>query len=90
MKEIELRKMLLDGEITAKEYADGVGKRESEAVKELWFARDKDGTLWSFDERPYILDGEFVSHRGSVVMVEHRSFPGLTFQNSPMRASQVL
>lgn len=62
-------------------------------AKELWIARDKDGTLFLFiGEKPmrdkvFAFDPEetiFVREEGEVIELDCREFPEVTWENSPI------
>lgn len=56
---------------------------------ELWIARDKDGTLWLFSEKP-VLDKDYWWYNdsdceGGLGELDSYCFPEVTFENSPQK-----
>jgi len=53
----------------------------------LWIARDMDGSLWMFNEKPVKQGDEFRSPfyltGGSELMMDSSLYPELTWENSP-------
>lgn len=54
---------------------------------ELWIARDKDGTLVLYENRPVKYDESFVDEntkQGMLSELPRYYYPQVTFENSPM------
>lgn len=54
----------------------------------MWAAREQDGTLWLYDEMPYLENGCFIASKDN--RFSHRIpftevLPDVTFENSPVR-----
>ncbi len=55
----------------------------------LWIARDRDGSLWAYDEKPVLSDNgvwniEDLDHH-DMLEVPEEFYPDLTYENSPRR-----
>jgi hypothetical protein len=82
------------------EFLDGVEFAEQRIMEkgmEVWLARDIDGNLWAFKLKPY----HYVNRRDELVWrnddspqnyiyLGGKSFPEVTFENSPVKARIIL
>lgn len=59
----------------------------------LWIARDEDGSLYLFKDKPHIEDdgeGQFWCSVEDSMRLNVRAYPEVTFENSPMEVELVL
>lgn len=51
----------------------------------LWIARNINGKLVLFEEKPYVVDGDWGTWRtyGNYMVIDKKMFPEVTFENSP-------
>lgn len=52
---------------------------------ELWIARDKDGELYIYPDKPYIAGGVFCNDSETFFKISGDAFPQVTWENSPQR-----
>jgi hypothetical protein len=107
MKELEVKAMLADNERIPDEYKiggrlsseflDGVDYAEQrimESGTEVWLARDPDGWLCIFNNKPLfnIACNAWLSIGGFTCCIHfrHNFFPELTLKNSPVKARIIL
>jgi hypothetical protein len=53
----------------------------------LWIARNINGKLVLFEEKPYVVDGDWGTWRtyGNYMVIDKNMFPEVTFKNSPQK-----
>lgn len=59
----------------------------------MWAAREQDGTLWLYDEKPTLCDGVFAGpkyNRFSFRIPHSDVLPEVTFENSPVKLKAVI
>jgi hypothetical protein len=69
-----------------------IGARKQNVVTDVWVARDKDGGLYIYDNKPGNNGKEFLSNRGSgsYMAIRNQLFADITFENSPVKMRLIL
>ena len=55
---------------------------EKDYINCMWVARDKDGSLYIYDEKPFCSENMFSSN-GYIHEIDRNFYPSVTFENSP-------
>ena len=56
---------------------------EKDYINCIWVARDKNGSLYIYDEKPFRSDNDIFSSNGYVHEIDRHFYPDVTFKNSP-------
>lgn len=60
-------------------------ERRRGIVMKLWIARDKDGVLSLFDDKPFKNEYECWTTVRNCYLIDDELFPEVTFENSPQQ-----